>query len=329
MNRDRRSFLALALAAATPMGFAQQARRLPRVAIVVGVGELADLAGPSPVDRRVGSFLEGMRDNGLVEGTHFTLERRSAEGRLERIPVLLRELVAENVDVIVTGTAANARAAQQATSRIPIVAIADLPLEEQLIASLPRPGGNLTGIGESVTTYGKALQLLKEAAPSISRLAVVGASPVIGPDHGLRREIDAAAKTIGVRTLWLGASTTADLDALGAFIERERVDALMSLPTSLNFREQARIAKVALSRRVAFFGLSVRAGALISYGMDVYPAYRRAAGMVRRILEGVNPGELPFEHPNHYVLRINLSTARALGLTLPASLLQAADEMVP
>jgi putative ABC transport system substrate-binding protein len=260
------------------------------------------------------------------------IERRSAEGRYERLPSLMQELLALQVDVIVAiGPAAGA--AIRATDTIPIVAMGNLMFELGGAASLARPGRNLTGLTLEVGTglmNGKRLQLLKEAAPKASRVAILGESS--GPfDHVWRPATEAAAHALGLTPIWAVADTPEALEAAFAAIAKDRADALFVSTTAVNYGHLRRISELAARLRlpaVYDFREGPEAGLLMSYGANLADLYRRAATFVDKILKGAKPGELSIEQPTKFELVINLKTAKALGLTIPQPLLQRADEVI-
>jgi len=304
---------------------AQQKARVPRIALVFGIVPVTEMSGSDPANPFARDFMRGLRDVGLVEGRNIVIERRSAEGRgIERLTAVMQEVVKLNVDVIVT-TGPGVAAARNATARIPIVGVVDNPLDNGLIDSLARPGHNVTGFGESSPAiYGKRLQLLKEAAPAIARVAVVGWHHQSDPRRESYVAAEAAARDLRLSLIWVGVDKPEEFDAAFATIIRERADALDALGTHVNYAHRQRIADFALKQRMPSIGFA-DVGMLLDYGSDVTDGLRRAAVYVKRILDGANPGELPFEQPTKYVLEINHETAKALGLTLPQSLLLRAE----
>ena len=332
MKTTRRSFIVgVAAGAALASGRAtgQQRKRLPRVALVFGAIPVAEMAGADPVHAYARAFVHGLRDLGLVEGRDIVIERRSAEGRgRERLDALMQEVVGLGVDVIVT-TGPGAEAAQRATDRIPIVGLVSNVLDAGLVDSLSRPGRNLTGIGENAPAiFGKELQLLKEAAPAISRVAVIGWRPRPGPLPRWHIELEAAARASQLELLWLNVDKPEEFDAAFATIVRERADALYAVGNHVNFAHDRRLADFALKQRLPSVGFP-EAGMLLSYGpSDFVEDFRRAALYVKKILDGAKPADLPWQQPTKYSLTINLKTAKALGLTIPEPLLLRADEVI-
>jgi putative ABC transport system substrate-binding protein len=325
----RRLFLAAAAAASLAWSRArgQPAGRLARVALVANF-RAADGRGADPRDPSVRAFLHELRDLGLVDGKNIVVERRSTEGRIDRLPDLMREIVALGVDVIVAVGGPAVFAAHRATDRIAIVGLVDEVLDTGLVDSLARPGHNLTGIGESdVALHGKRLQLLKEAAPATTRVAVMPYKQ--GPnDRGdWRRQLAAAAAAQRLEVVWIEVDAAEQLDAAFAAIVRSRADALYATGTHVNDMHAGRIAEFALKERLPSLGFAEQ-GMLLSYESDEYESVRRAAVLVKKILDGARPGELPFEQPTTFDLTINLKTAKALGLAIPRSMRSSARVLI-
>ena len=294
---------------------------------VFRVGVLSNTNRPRP---HYAAFVERLRKLGYVEGKNLTIEARSAEGRLDQIPRLAAELVRLGVDVIVaSGAEANLEAARQATSTIPIVMVAvDYdPLPLGYIASLSRPGGNITGVVfQQLELTAKRLELLKEAVPHVTRIAVF--SDVISADQ--LRAAEAAAKTLGV-TLLPRELSQPPYNFAGAFraITQAKAEALLVLMSPLMRKpKRTRIPNLAIQHRLpTIFGTSrwIPAGGLLSYGPEFEDIYRRVASYVDRILKGADPGKLPVEQPTKFQLAINLKTAEAIGLTMPPLLVFRAE----
>ena len=332
MARDERRLAAIRCIAAVAVlasvcAVGQQPKRLPRVALVFGSVPAAEMAGADPVHPYARAFVHGLRDLGLVDGRNIVLVRRSSEGRPERLAALMQEVIGEGVDVIVT-TGPGVKAAAHATDRIAIVGVVSNALDTGAIASLARPGRNVTGVGEdNPEIYGKQLQLLKEAVPAISRVAVIAYSPPNGSQARWRVEMEAAARRLRLELLWLSADKPEDLDAAFATIVRERADALYADGNHVNYAQRKRIGDFALKQRLPSFGFP-EDGMLLSYWDDLADNMRRAAGYVKKILNGAKPSELPFEQSQKYTLTINLNTAKSLGLTIPPAVLLRADEKI-
>ena len=298
-------------------------------ASVYRVGVLG-LGGGTGYSRDFAAFRDRLNSLGYAEGQNLVIERRFAEGQADRLPALAGDLVRLNVDVIVTITTPAALAAKAATSTIPIVMSGSAnPVGLGLVASLARPGGNVTGVTNSpggVFTV-KQLQLLKEAAPRISRVAVLMTS--FSVEASALRAMQAASATLGVTVVAFKAESPnrIDLDALGKL----RADALYVFPNPINGKHsQAILAFAAENRLPAMYGERdvVEAGGLMSYWTDWLALRRHAADFVDRILKGAKPADLPVEQPTRFELIINLKTAKALGLTIPQSLLLRADEVI-
>jgi putative ABC transport system substrate-binding protein len=329
VNNIRRSVLgslAMVVVTASFRAAAQRTNRLPRVALVFSSVAVADMSGPDPMSPFARAFVHALRELGLVEGRNIVIERRSAEGRPQRLDALMQELVRLGVDVIVTTGSPAVRAAQRATDRIAIVCVVSNVVDLGVIDSLARPGRNVTGIGDMAIER-KELQLLKEAAPTISRVAVIAYRPFPGPRAAWRVDLDAAAGVMRLDILWVGVDAPDDLDPAFDTIVKERADAVQALGTHVNFAYQQRIAAFALKQSLPSAGFA-EAGMLLSYGADVSDGLRRAAVYVKKILDGAKPADLPFEQPTKYSLVINMKTAKALDLTIPPSLLLRADEVI-
>jgi putative ABC transport system substrate-binding protein len=328
MKRLAVTVLSLALLAAPLAAEAQAAGKVYRVGI------LGNLPLTSPEGARVwGTFIQGLRDLGYVEGQNIAIEQRFSEGKYEQLPALAAELVGLKVDVIVAPASQNPLAAKQATRTIPIVMTnAFDPVASGLVASLARPGGNVTGLSfeASPQTIGKQLELLKEIVPHVSRMAVLE-NPA-NPSHALYLgEAKVAARTLGVRLQTLEARGPDDFERAFTAIIRERAEALLVLEDGMFFLHQTRITDLAAKRHLpAVSGLRefTHAGGLESYAPSLRDNFRRAAYFVDRILKGAKPADLPVEQPTKFDLVINLKTAKVLGLTIPPSVLARADEVI-
>jgi putative ABC transport system substrate-binding protein len=278
------------------------------------------------------AFRHGLRDLGYVEGQNIALEYRFAAGQNERLPELAAELVHLQVDMIVTNSGAAAQAARDATETIPIVMAAGGDLVRLgVVASLAQPGGNLTGL--SIMTQeldGKRLELLKEALPHVSRVAVLwNASNPARPDAF--REIEATARGLGLQLHSLAVWHPDELDSAFAAMSREGAEALITLGDAVLWNQRARVVALAAQHRLpAVFDARefADAGGLMAYGPHVPDSYRRAASFVDKILKGAKPADLPVEQPTKFELVLNLTTAKALGIMMPPSLLLLADEVI-
>jgi putative ABC transport system substrate-binding protein len=290
-------------------------------------------SGPSTSNLYRGAFQQNLRELGWVEGQNIVTDYRFAEGRLDRLPDLAAELVRLKVDVIVASPTPAAVAAKNATGTIPIVAwgLGD-PVGLGLVASLARPGGNITGVSYSVgmDTFGKGLELLREAIPNVRRVAVL--SNPANPAHRLAIDnVKRAARSLGLQLQLLEARGPNEFDAAFAAMAKERVAAVLVLADGVFVFQRAPLAELAVKNRLpSMHGTreNAEAGGLMSYGPSNLDALRRAASFVDKVLKGANPADLPIEQPTKFELVINLKTAKALGLTIPPSLLQRADQVI-
>jgi putative ABC transport system substrate-binding protein len=277
------------------------------------------------------AFRQTLRELGWVEGQRVILEERFAEGALERLSALAADLVRLNVDVIVSSGTPTSVAAKQATATIPIVMIGGDPVGSGLVASLARPGGNITGLGTLAPEFSlKQLELLKEVVPHAARVAVLW-NPANPIHASLLKGIQGAAPALRVRVQPLQARGPDDLDGAFSAMTRERPDALITIDDGLFLRHQDRIFDFAVTSRLPamyYFRKYVESGGLMSYSVNLLDLYRRAAHYVHRILKGAKPADLPVEQPEKFELVINLKTAKALGLTIPPAVLLRADEII-
>ena len=320
------ALLALLAAGAAPVSVrAQQA----------GVYRVGYLSTPTreSVERGLDAFLRKLRELGWVEGQNLVIEYRWAEGNVERLPDLAAELVRRKVDVIVAPAGSAALAAKNATSSIPIVMIFPSdPVEMGLVASLRRPGGNITGttFTPGPEIFGRQLQILKETIPRASRVAIL--SNPADPSFALQvREVEAAARTLHMRLQHVEARGPEQFDSAFAAMARERADALLVNGTSTFLAHRVRLAELAVKNRLPTmysFRESVEAGGLMAYAVNMAAFVERAAVYVDKILKGAKPADLPVEQPTKFELVINLKTAKALGLAIPRSLLARADEVI-
>jgi len=329
---DRRAFIAGAIAfSAEPLAAgAQQAAKIARIGYLV-TGSLE-----SPETRPIlDAFRQALRERGYAEGQNIVIEYRAADGKIERGPGLATELARLKVNLIVVGATPLARAAQQATTTIPIVAFAmGDPVGDGLVASLARPGGNITGLtflGPELVP--KRLELLKEALPRVSRVAALWHPGAFSErtTTDMLKQTEAAARTLGVQLQLVGVRGSDEFDRAFSSMTKERAEALVVFPSTMLFNERRRIVDLAAKRRLpAMYNAREFAalGGLISYGASLTDLSRRSATYVDKILKGAKPGDLPVEQPTKFALVINLRTAKALGLTIPPSLLQRADEVI-
>jgi putative ABC transport system substrate-binding protein len=275
---------------------------------------------------------EGLRQLGYAEGRNVSIQVRDAEGRGERLSGLATELVRLNVDIIAARGTAASRAAKEATSTIPIVmAPADDPVGTGLVASLSRPGGNITGV--SVLSWeadAKRMQLLREMIPRLVRVAVLW-TPVNPGHRRALKELEAPALSLGVQLRPMAGREPADLDAVFSRMVAEHVEAVTVLGDQMLSSQRRRIIDLAATHRLpaTYFRMEfVEAGGLMSHGTNINELLRRAALLVDKILRGARPGDLPIEQPTKFELAINRVTARTLGLTIPPSLLLQADQVI-
>jgi len=317
--------LALSALAGTPFAQSQETGKLHRIGFLGNATAAleANLVGP---------FRDGLRELGYVEGRNLKIEYRWAEGKYERLPALIGELLDARVEVIVTAGTPATLAVKQATSLTPLVMIAvGDPVGTGIVPSLSRPGGNITGLTSiSPELDGKRLELLREVVPGVSHVAVLwnSASPlqVVG-----ERRTQAAASALGIRVLSLGVRDDDSLEKAFAEILRQRPGALLVLADRLFLYHRERIAKFAAERRLAgvhAYRELVEAGALMSFGPSYEGMHRRAAYFVDRILKGDPPGDLPVERPASFELVVNLRAAKGLGLTIPQSVLLRATTII-
>jgi len=281
---------------------------------------------------RVATFLKSLQERGWVDRRNIALEFRYSEGRLDRLPPLVSDLVAANVDVVLTaGTEATA-AAQKITTRVPIVmvAIGD-PIAAGFIASLARPGGNITGTSLLATELSaKRVQLLKETLPALARLAVLWGPGNVSTGQKLK-QIQAAAAALGIEVQSLELRVPADIEKAFEAAAQFATEAAMTTEDAIQISHRGLVVELANKQRIPVaseFGEFARTGALMSYGPNILDSFRNAASYVDKILKGAKPAELPVEQPTKFELVINLKTARALGLTVPQALLARADEVI-
>jgi putative ABC transport system substrate-binding protein len=278
-------------------------------------------------------FRQGLRDLGYVESQNIVIEYRWAEGKLDRLPDLAAELVRLKVDIIVAVQTQATVAAKNATGTIPIVMVAATdPVGQGLIASLARPGGNVTGLSFTVgvDTVGKGLELLKETVPKVRRVAILSNPANQAQALGIRNA-QVAAGSLGVQLQLLEARGPSEFDGAFAAMAKERVEALLVVADTMFYLHRARLAELAAKRHLpAAHGYreNVEAGGLMSYGPSLPDNYRRAARVVDKILKGAKPADLPVEQPTKFELVLNLKAAKALGLTFPQSLLLRADQVI-
>jgi putative ABC transport system substrate-binding protein len=320
----RRAFVSLLSAEAIwPLAARAQQSKIPRVGYV-SFGSREDN------DSSILGLRKGLAERGYILGRDLLIEERYAEGNREKIPTLIAELLTFGVDVLVTFGTPSTLAARRATSAVPIVSVTGDPVGVGLAASLSRPGGNVTGLSLlSIVYSGKWLQLMKAAVPKLGRVAVLWIPDNPGAQLELRT-LEESAPSLGLTLARLSAQAQ-ELDASFAAISARSFDGLIVCDDALIAPLIPRIvALVAEARVPALYGFSdaVQKGGLMSYSTDIFEIWRRSAGYVDRILKGAHPGDLPIEQATEIALKINLKTAKALGLDIPPALLAAADEVI-
>jgi putative ABC transport system substrate-binding protein len=304
---------------------AQQPVKAPRVGLL--------LQGTSTsLMTRLEGFQQGLRERGYVEGKNIALEQRFDEDREERLPALAADLVRLRVDIIVAAATPAVMAAKQATATIPIIIVhsAD-PVALGLVASLARPGGNVTGLSSASPDYsGKQLELLKEAVPKLSRLAILWNAANPGTAIAFR-EMQAAVGVLKLPIQSLEVRRTEDFAPAFKNVPKQRGMGLVTLLDPLVVSQRARIVELASESRLpAIYPQKefVEAGGLMAYGADLTDSYRRAAGFMDKILKGAKPAELPVEYPIKFTFTVNLKTAKQIGLTIPPNMLARADRVI-
>ena len=304
---------------------AQPAKKVPRIGFL-------SATSPSTISDRIEAFRQGLREIGYVEGQNIAIEYRYAEGKLDRHPALAAELVHLKVDVIVAGGPLGIRFATEATNTIPIVMAWDNdPVGNGFVASLARPGGNITGLSTLAPEIsGKQLELLKEIVPKLSRVGVLGNSTEPGNVQSLR-ETELAAQAFGLQLQYIDVRSPKEIEAAFQEARKGRTDAALALTSAVFLSQRAKLADLAVKNRVpAVYQASeyVEAGGLMTYGVSITDLFRRAATYVDKILKGAKPAELPVEQPTKFELVINLKAAKQIGLTIPPNVLARADRVI-
>jgi putative tryptophan/tyrosine transport system substrate-binding protein len=304
---------------------AQQPRKISRIGY---------LSSGDPVSRgyRIEAFRQGLKELGYTEGKNIIIEYRFAEARSDRLPELARELIGLKVDIIFAGGTPATEAAKNATRTLPIVTSSDDPVGRGLVAGLPRPGGNITGLTNlAVQLVGKRLELLKEVIPGLSRVALLCNPSNPRSDLGMR-ETEVVAQSVGVQLHVAEVQDRDDLERAFAALKRDRAEALITLRTPLIVNDLAKpiIHLADKSRLPAIYDDRIfpKLGGLMSYGVNLAELDRRAATYIDKILKGAKPADLPVEQPTKFDMVINLKTAKALGLKIPAHLLMEADRVI-
>jgi putative ABC transport system substrate-binding protein len=329
----RREFLTLLGGAAAAWPLAARGQQGAKVA---RIGYLVTASLESPEGRATAdAFRQGLRERGYVEGQSIIIEYRSAHGRIERFPELANELASLNLDLILAPNTPAARAAQHATTTIPIVVpVMGDPIADGLVASLAHPGGNITGLtflGPELVS--KRLGLLKQALPNASRVAALWHSGAYGERtmREMLQAIDAAARTLAVELQLVEVRGVDEFDRAFSAMTGNRADALIVLPSPLLFNERKHIVDVAMKHRLPSISMArefAELGGLMAYGASLTDLQRRSATYVDKILKGAKPADLPVEQPTKFEFVINLKTAKALGLTIAESFQLLADEVI-
>ena len=326
---NRRTFLSALTGSLLAAPLAAGAQQVGKVSRIGYLSAGSDTANPRVRE----AFRQGLRELGWVEGQNIIIEYRWAEGRFDRLPDLAAELVRLKVDVLVAAPTPAALAAKNATGTIPIVGMSLTdPIGLGLVASLARPGGNVTGVSYSVGAeiFGKDLELLKEVVPRVRRVAVL--SNPASPARPLTiSNVKDAARSLGLQLQLLEARGPRDFDGAFAAMAKERVGALLVVTDPAFIPHRARLVDLAVKNRLPSIFTQredAEAGGLMSYGPRLSDLHRRGATYVDKILKGAKPADLPVEEPTKFELVINLKTAKALGLTIPPSLLQRADQVI-
>jgi putative tryptophan/tyrosine transport system substrate-binding protein len=304
----------------------QQPTKIPRIGYLTA-------SSLSALSARIEALRQGLRQLGYVEDKNIIIEWRAAEGKLDRLPALAAELVRLKVDVIVTVGPTTTRTAKEATVTIPIVMAQDSdPVGNGFVASLARPGGNITGLSTLAPELsGKRLELLKEIVPKLSRVAVFGTSTLPGNAESLK-EVDLAAKAFGVKLQYVDVLSPKDIESAFRAASKGRAEAvLMMVATGVAGDHRAEIVDLAVKSQLPViyqFPSYVEAGGLMTYGVNISDLDRRAATYVDKILKGAKPADLPVEQPKKFEFIINLKAAKQIGLTIPPNVLARADKVI-
>ena len=325
MSKRLLVLLMLLILAAVHTVEAQQATKIPLIGYLSG-----SFSSTSP-DRRK-AFRQGLRELGYVEGKNIVIEWRNADGKFDRLPALAAELVRLKVDIIVTAGPQATRPTKQATSTIPIVMAQDPdPVGNGFVASLARPGGNITGLSSlALELSGKQLELMKEIVPRLSHVAVFGTSTNSGNAQTLR-EVELAAKAFGVKLQYLDVLSPKDIETAFRAASKGSADAVLLLAGPVFVLQRAQLADLALKSRLPTIYPQTEfteAGGLMYYGTNTPDLFRRAATYVDKILKGAKPADLPVEQPTKFEFIINLKAAKQIGLTIPPNVLARADRVI-
>ena len=327
MNKVVWSSILVAAMLLAPAGLAeaQQPTKIPRIGFLTA-------GSSSTIPARIDAFRQGLRELGYVEDKNIAIEWRFGEGKLDRLPALVAELVRLKVDVILSAGAAVTRPAKDATRTIPIVMAQDTdPVGNGFVASLARPGGNITGLSSySAELNGKRLELLKEIVPKLSRLAVVGESTYPGNAQSLK-ETELAAGAFKVQLQYLDVLDPKDIETAFRDTSKGRADGVLLLQSAVLNSQRKQTADLATKSRLPAIYYApefLDAGGLMSYAASITDLYRRAATYVDKILKGAKPADLPVEQPKKFELIISLKAAKQIGLTIPPNVLVRADQVI-
>jgi putative ABC transport system substrate-binding protein len=317
--------LVIAVMGVGAMAQAQQPTKIPRIGFL-------SATSLSTISARIEALRQGLRELGYVEGKNIVIELRSAEGKLDRVPALAAEVVRLKVDVIVTGGGTDTRAAKEATNTIPIVMAQDSdPVGSGFVASLARPGGNITGLSTLVPEVsGKRLELLKEIIPKLSRVAVLGISTRPGNAQSLK-EVELAAGTFKVQVQYLDVLDVKEIETAFRAATKGRAEAVLVLQSPFFNSQRKQIVDLAIKSRLPVIYPQTdytESGGLMYYGANTPDLFRRAATYVDKILKGAKPADLPVEQPKTFELIINLKAAKQIGLTIPPNVLVRADKVI-
>jgi putative ABC transport system substrate-binding protein len=322
---DRRTFVAVLASASVTLARAADAQRATRVY------RIGYFQGRAYLPERDNIFRQALRELGWIEGQNVEIEYRYGDGRLDKMTAIAAELVRLNVDVIVTSGTTAVRIAKEATGTIPIVMMSGEPVMTRLVASLARPGGNLTGLTHvTKETIGKRLALLSEVVPKATRVAAI-----FNPDNPgeamFSSEMESTAQALHLQLVLFKVTSADQLDGAFARAVEQHVQGVLVLEDPVFTGNPRKVTELATRHRMpAVYGSAVyaRAGGLMSYGADFDDLYRRAATYVDKILKGVKPADMPIEQPSKFELVVNLQTAKALAITIPQALLVRADEVI-
>ena len=325
---NRRDFMLLGVTAALPpLPAVAQSSKIPKVGLL-----LPYVQSEAQAQARVAAFQTSLQERGWVDGRNVALEFRYSEGQLDRLTALVSDLVAANVDIVLSAGTEATGAAQKVTTGVPIVmvAIGD-PIAAGFITSLARPGGNVTGTSLLATELSaKRIQLLKETLPALTRLAVLWGPGNASTGQKLK-QIQAAAAVLRVEVQSLELRVPGDIERAFETAAQSGVEAVMTTEDAIQISRRGRVVELANKQRIPVaseFGEFAHTGALMSYGPNILDSFRNAAGYVDKILKGAKPADLPVEQPTKFELVINLKAARSLGLTIPQQVLSRADEVI-